>query len=70
VWKPAVWVEQLDAGDEVVVVGSVHRRFFQAGGATASRVEVEADIVVRAQDGRRLATARRRLAEALGSLNE
>jgi single-strand DNA-binding protein len=36
------------AGDEVVVVGSVRRRFFRAGGATQSRTEVLADKVVRA----------------------
>ena len=38
------WVEELDAGDEIVVVGPVRRRFFRAAGATASRVEVEADV--------------------------
>src|SRR5205823_14587847 len=37
---PAAWVEDLDAGDEIVVVGHVRRRFFRAAGATASRVEV------------------------------
>ncbi len=36
------------AGDEVVVVGTVRRRFFRAGGATQSRTEVLADKVVRA----------------------
>ena len=30
------------AGDEVVVVGRARRRFFRAGGATASRTEVVA----------------------------
>src|SRR4029078_11120105 len=35
------------AGDEVVVVGTVRRRFFRAGGATQSRTEVLADKVVR-----------------------
>jgi single-strand DNA-binding protein len=29
------------AGDVVEVVGALHRRFFRAGGAAASRVEVE-----------------------------
>jgi single-strand DNA-binding protein len=33
-------------GDRVAVVGRVHRRFFRAGGATASRTEVVADEVV------------------------
>jgi single-strand DNA-binding protein len=35
-------------GDEVVVVGRVRRRFFRAGGATASRTEVVASRVMRA----------------------
>ena len=36
-----------DAGTEVVVVGSVVRRFFRSGGGTASRTEVVAARVVR-----------------------
>lgn len=47
---PVVWiappaVPELDAGDEVLVVGRVRRRFFRAGGVTASRTEVVADRV-------------------------
>lgn len=45
----AVWsgrlrrsVQGWTAGDLVVVTGSLRRRFFRAGGAAASRVEVEA----------------------------
>jgi single-strand DNA-binding protein len=34
------------AGDRVAVVGRIRRRFFRAGGATASRTEVLADDVV------------------------
>ncbi len=44
----AVWsgrlkkqVERWEAGDVVEVSGAMRRRFFRAGGATASRVEVE-----------------------------
>lgn len=37
------------AGDEVVVVGAVRRRFFRAGGATQSRTEVVAAKVVPAR---------------------
>jgi single-strand DNA-binding protein len=44
----AVWsgrlkrqVEKWEAGDVVEVLGAIRRRFFRAGGATASRVEVE-----------------------------
>jgi single-strand DNA-binding protein len=40
------------AGDDVVVVGTVRRRFFRAGGATQSRTEVLADKVVRASRAR------------------
>ena len=55
--RPA-WVEALEPGDEIVVVGRVRRRFFRAGGATASRVELEADVVARAGDRRRVQAAR------------
>lgn len=34
------------AGDAVLVVGRVRRRFFRAGGATASRTELVADRIV------------------------
>jgi single-strand DNA-binding protein len=49
-----------DAGTEVVVVGSVARRFFRGGGATASRTEVVAARVVR---GSQAARVERLLAE-------
>jgi len=49
------------AGAEVVVVGSVRRRFFRAGGATQSRTEVVADRVV---DARRRRDVTRALAIA------
>ncbi len=45
---PVAWFDppaagrRLVAGDEVVVVGRARRRFFRAGGATASRTEVVA----------------------------
>jgi single-strand DNA-binding protein len=39
----------LVAGDEVVVVGRVRRRFFRAGGGTASRTEIVADQLVPAR---------------------
>ncbi len=61
VLDPPAWVEQLDAGDDVVVVGHVRRRFFRAGGVTASRVEIEADVVTRARDRRRRQAVRRRV---------
>ena len=42
-------------GDDVVVAGSVVRRFFRAGGATASRTEVVAERLVPARQTRRAA---------------
>lgn len=43
--------QKLRAGDAVVILGHVRRRFFRAGGATASRTEVVADRVVRRTPG-------------------
>jgi single-strand DNA-binding protein len=42
------------AGDELVVVGPVRRRFFRTGGSTQSRTEVVARDVVSARDRRRV----------------
>jgi single-strand DNA-binding protein len=69
-WDPPAGVVQLDAGDEVVAVGRVRRRFFQAGGATASRVELEAATVTPARDRRRVQAALRRAAGAIAALEE
>ncbi len=41
-------------GDEVVVVGAVRRRFYRAGGATVSRTDVLADVVVPARQRKRV----------------
>jgi single-strand DNA-binding protein len=68
-FNPAPWVEELEPGDEVVVVGRVRRRFFRAGGATASRVELDAGFVARAGDRRRVRAALRRATEALEILD-
>lgn len=54
------------AGDPVVVVGVVRRRFFRVGGATQSRTEVVAEVVVAASRG---AAARRAIDRAVGRLN-
>ena len=49
---PVVWFDppanawQLEAADEVTVVGEVRRRFFRSNGQTASRTEVVAAAVV------------------------
>ena len=68
-WNPEGWVDALEPGDEIVVVGRVRRRFFRAGGATASRVELEADLVARASDRRRVRVAMRRVSVALEPLD-
>jgi len=70
VWSPAAWVESLEPGDEIVVLGRVRRRFFRAGGAAASRVEVEADVVARGRDRRRVHAAAQRAIDALEVLDE
>jgi single-strand DNA-binding protein len=63
---PVVWLDGPDtarnwpAGSSVVAVGEVSRRFFRAGGATASRTEVVAAKVVRERG-----SARRRLLASL-----
>jgi single-strand DNA-binding protein len=68
---PVVWFDApagagtLDAGDAVVVVGRVRRRFFRVAGATQSRTEVVADRVV---EERHRARARRALEEARAAL--
>lgn len=68
VWNPPAWVEDLEPGTEIVVVGRVRRRFFRAAGATASRVELEADTVARATDRRRVRAALRKVNAALETL--
>lgn len=52
-------------GDEVVVCGRVVRRFFRAGGTTASRTEVVADRVLPARQQRRVARLIEAAADAL-----
>jgi len=52
---PVVWTDPpkgaagVGAGEEVVAVGRVRRRFFRAGGRTQSRTEVVAEAVVPAR---------------------
>ncbi len=54
---PVVWLDPpatavFGAGDEVVVIGAVRRRFFRAGGATQSRTEVVAQSIVKSSQRR------------------
>ena len=58
VWFDApAWAGDLDADTEVLVIGRVRRRFFRAGDATQSRVEVVAQRVVPVTSPRRVRTA-------------
>ena len=68
-WDPPAWLVALDAGAELVAVGTVRRRFYRAGATTASRVELEASLVARATDRRRIDVANRRIQEALEGLD-
>jgi single-strand DNA-binding protein len=52
-------------GAEVVVVGTVRRRFFRVGGATQSRTEVVADAVIPARRHKRVDAAIRAASERL-----
>jgi single-strand DNA-binding protein len=65
-FDPPASAAALRAGDDVVVVGRVRRRFFRAGGATASRTEVVASRVVPARARARVRSA---LTSVLGPLD-
>lgn len=70
---PVVWpgapaaAADLDVGAPVVVVGRVRRRFFRSGGATQSRTEVVAEVVVEA---RKVKRAQALVAQAAARLTE
>ncbi len=68
VWDPPAWVETLAAGDEIVVVGRMRRRFYQRPGGVGSRVDVEAEMVGRARDRRRIDAALRKADDVLEAL--
>ena len=59
IWDPPAWIAGLDAGDEILVLGAVRRRFFRSGGGTGSRVELEATFVGRTGPRQRDAVVRR-----------
>jgi len=67
-WDPPAWIAELGAGDEIVAVGRVRRRFFRGASGTASRVEVEAAAVARAGDRRRVPGLLRRAQALLDEL--
>jgi single-strand DNA-binding protein len=62
---PPDWLVALQPGAEVVVLGYVRRRFFRAGGATASRTEVVAERVVPAAQTKRVAALLQRATRLL-----
>ena len=67
---PVAWTDPTDAsfvveGCELVVTGSVRRRFFRVGGVTQSRTEVAADSVIPARRRAQVTAALRRTATAL-----
>jgi len=67
-WDPPGWVEELDTGDEVVALGRVRRRFFRGAAGTGSRVEVEAEMVARGSDRRRVQALIRRATASIENL--
>jgi single-strand DNA-binding protein len=69
-WDAPAAVSALGIGDEIVALGRVRRRFFRAGGSTASRVEIEASHIVPAKNRRRVHAVLRRAADALDDLLE
>jgi single-stranded DNA-binding protein len=68
VWDPPAWLDTLEPGEVVVVVGRLRRRFYQRPGGVGSRVDVEAELIGRARDRRRLDAALRRACAALDAL--
>jgi single-stranded DNA-binding protein len=68
VWDPPAWVESLAPGDAVVVVGRLRRRFYQRPGGVGSRVDIEAQMIGRARDRRRLDAALKKARAALDIL--
>jgi single-strand DNA-binding protein len=66
-FSPAPGAADMTDGTEVVVVGQVRRRFFQAGGGLQSRTEVVADRVLRAS---RAKAAERAVLDALVACEE
>jgi hypothetical protein len=68
VWDPPAWVERLEGGEDLVVVGGVRRTFFAAAGGRAQRVDVEAAFVGRPGRARARAAVTRRVEEVLDAL--
>ena len=68
VWEPPAWLETVGAGESLVVVGMVRRRFFTTrSGARGAKAEVEALTVARAT-GAQLERAWQRAAGVLEAI--
>ena len=69
VWEPPTWLEAVDEGEEVFVVGRVRRRFYRNPvSGTASRTDVEAAVIARRPDAHRREALRRRVEQMLEPL--
>ena len=69
---PLVWFDPaktvpVKAGDEIAAVGTIRRRFYQAGGSTQSRTEMVVVHLGRQDDRRTMAAQRKWLAAAMGA---
>jgi hypothetical protein len=67
---PARAAGEVDAGDEVVVVGRVRRRWFRRGPVTESRVEVSAEAVIPVRRAKAVRAAVDRAVAALTGVPE
>jgi single-strand DNA-binding protein len=62
---PATALGVITTGVDVLVIGTVRRRFFRVGGATQSRTEVVADAVVPTRRRKQVAAELQRAADRL-----
>ena len=68
VWNPPAWIESLEPGEPVVVVGRLRRRFYQRPGGVGSASTSSPSMIGRARDRRRIDAALRRALAALEAL--
>ena len=71
---PVAWIDPtpgdlacVQQGAEIMVVGTVRRRFFRVGGATQSRTEVVADTVIPTRRRKQVAAALQSIVGGLAS---
>ena len=64
---PPAAVRRCREGDEVLVLGTVRRRFYRAEGATVSRTELAAERMVRASNAKGRVRLLNKVAEALSA---